>query len=120
MKDRQKADGLFLAELVGLIEFVAQAWSVEVFADVGQTLFEFEESALDGFGIGVGDVAPHGEGACAETRHLAEPAAADIFELRGIAYLVFEQSAQSRCGELRQVTEPGDELVVAEGIEIED
>ena len=40
-----------------------------------------------GFCIRVGDVAPHGVGAGAEARHLAQGAAAYVFELRRVAYL---------------------------------
>ena len=78
-----------LAVLRAQVELLAQAGCAEVFADVGEALFELKERAFDGLSVGVGDVAPHGEGACAEARHLAQSATADVFELRGVADLIF-------------------------------
>src|SRR6202789_4654059 len=86
---------------------------------MGKVLLEFEECALDGGGVGVGDVAPHGKGACAEACHLAQATSADVFELGGVAYFLFQQCAESCGGELRQVADPGDQIVVADGVEIE-
>ena len=111
---------LFATETIGLFEFVAQFGRAQVFADVGEALFESLERGCDGIGVGMGDVAPHGKGAGAETRHLAQSAAADIFQFRSIADFVFEQRAQGGGDELRQMADPGDEFVVAGGVKVDD
>lgn len=110
---------LLAPELIGLLEFVAEQRRAQIFAQEGEALLKGEQCALDGFGISVGDVAPHGIGAGTEARHLAQRAAAHVFELGCVADFFFKQSAERSGRELRQVADPGDEFVVADGIEIE-
>ena len=110
---------LIAAEAVGLIEFVAELRGAQIFAQMSDALLERRERGLDCFSVGVGDVAPHGKRAGAEPRHLAECAAANIFQLWRVANFFFEQRAQRSGDKLGQMADPGDQLVVTRGIEIE-
>ena len=107
-------------ELVGLLEFVAQGGCAQVFADVGEALLEGEQGALDGHGVGEGNVAPHGERAGAEARHFAQGAAADVLEFGGSADFLFQERAEGGGRELGQMADPGHHLVVTGGVDVDD
>ena len=118
--DRLRFFGIAEAEAVGALEFVAQLRGFQVFADVGEALLERKQGFCDGLGVGVGDVAPHGEGAGAEPRHLAQSAAADGQQVGVGGEFVFEQGAHGGGDELRQMADPGAEDVMAGWIEVDD
>ena len=111
---------LSLSELVRAVEFAAEFGGAEVFAQVGEALFQGVEGLGDGFGVGVGHVAPHAVGAGAEAGHLSQGAATDGVEFGCAAYFVLKESGESCRQKLRQVADPGHELVVAGGVEVED
>jgi hypothetical protein len=86
---------------------------------VSQALLQRVNGGCYGFGVGVGHVAPHGVGAGAQARHLSQSTAADSFQLRGVADFGFKQRGERRRQELRQMADPGDQLIVAGCVEIQ-
>src|ERR1039458_713589 len=71
---------LLAAELVGLLELIAQLGSAKVFAQLSKSLFEGEQCALHRFGIGMRNVAPHRVRTRAQARHLAQRASAHVLQ----------------------------------------
>jgi hypothetical protein len=112
--------GIAETEPVGAIELIAEFGSFEVFAEVREALLEGVEGAVNRVGVGVGDVAPHGKGAGAESGHLAQSAASDGEKVSVGREFVFEQGSKSRGDELRQMADPRAEHVVANGVHVED
>ena len=108
------------AEAVGAVEFFAEFRGFQILADVGEALLERMQGFCDGVGVGVGDVAPHGEGAGAETGHFAESAAADGKQVGVGGEFVFEQGAHGGGDELREMADPGAEDVMADWIHVDD
>src|SRR3984957_20889624 len=115
--------GLAAAELVGEEELFAELVGAKVLAEVLETLLQGEEGGGDGLGVGEGDVAPHAVGAGAEAGGLAEGAATDggdlVATFRVGAEGVFEQRGEGGREHLREMADPGAELVVTAGIEVE-
>ena len=111
------------AEVVGSFELRAELGGAKVFAEVGEGLLEGVEGFGDGLGVGEGDVAPHGVGAGAEAGGFAQGPAADgvdIGEGLGIGgEAFFEQGGEGGGEHLGEVRDPGAELVVAGGGEVE-
>ena len=95
-------DNLLLPpEAVGLLKLVAQRGRAQVFAQMREPLLQREQSGLNRFRVGEGNVAPHGVGAGAEPRHLAQRAAAHVFQLRRVAHLFFSSALRAvatNCG----------------------
>src|SRR5580692_2568970 len=100
-------------------EFLAQRGSAQVLANVGKALLQRVQRSFNGRGVGVGDVAPHGKWAGAETRHFAESPAAHVLQFGCVADLVFQHRTQSRRRELRQMADPCNQLIVARRVEID-
>jgi hypothetical protein len=70
---------LFAPETIGFFELVTQFGRAQIFADMGEVLFESLERGCNGVSVGVGDVAPHGKRTGSEARHLAKSATAYVF-----------------------------------------
>ena len=110
-------------KLVGEGELVAELGGAEIFADVLEALLQGQEGLGDLLGVREGDVAPHAVGAGSEAGGLAESAAADGGDLLAadgiVAEGVLEQRGEGGGEHLREMADPGAELVVALGVEIE-
>src|SRR5580658_6519441 len=82
-------DGRVGSETISQFELVAQFRRLEVFAEVGEPLLQGQQCLSDCFCVGMGNVPPHGVGACSQAGHLAEGPPTDGAQIRGVAKAVF-------------------------------
>ena len=83
-----------------------------------EALLHREQRLFNRFPIGVRNVSPHGIGACAKARHLPKGAASDGSEVGRVAKAIFQHCAQSGREELRQMADPGTDLIMPGGVDI--
>ena len=98
------------------LELQRQFPRIQIFADVRQALFQLQQGVPDIFLVGKRDVAPHRVGTGRNARHLAQGAPSG-FEQRSV-FAIFIHQRRGQCGrdQLRQVADPGTELVMRIGV----
>ena len=67
-----------------------------MFAQMREPLLQCKQCRGNFIGIGVGNIAPHGEGAATQARHLAQSPATNGAHVLCAAELVFKQRGQVR------------------------
>src|SRR6185295_14213485 len=102
--------------MMGPLEFSFQFSGVEILAEVGQALLEFQEGITYVLFVGEKNIAPHGVGARGDSGHLFEGAPSCVEQGGILAVFVYQSRGQGRGDQLREVTDPGTELVVFIGL----
>ena len=103
-------------ERMAFVNITADVEKTVQLAEMGKTLLQFEQSLLNIFLVSDSDVAPHTVWTCRNTRHFSECASSGV-EHWLVAVFIDEKRGECSRDQLRQVTDPGTELVVLLGID---
>ena len=107
------------SEAIRQFEFVTEFRSLQMLAQVRQSLLKRKNRSSYRFRVCVCDIAPHGIWAGSQPRHLAQSPSADAAQVFVVGKLLFKQCAQRGRDVLWKMTDPGTQLIVSIRIKLQ-